>query len=289
MAESTTAHLLKGVRVLSLAGNVPGPVAAFRLQRMGAEVTKVEPLAGDPLVAASPGWYAALTAGQHVLRLDLKEPGDRAALDALLTGSDLLLTATRPAALERLSLGWAQLREHHPALCCVAITGYAPPDENLAGHDLTYQAAAGLLRPPGLPLTLLADLAAAERTVSTALALLFARERTGQAGYAQVAIADAVAGFAEPLHYGLTQPGGLLGGGLPIYGLYAASDGWVALAALEPHFAMRLAEELALRNLERNELEEVFRTRTAAEWEQWAAERDLPIAAVRPPQPLESQ
>lgn len=271
---------LQTIRVVTIALNTPGPVAAARLTQFGAAVTKVEPPGGDPLTLAAPAWYEALHAGQHVLKLDLKTAEGQARLDALLSDSDLLLTSSRPGALDRLGLGWATLTERYPVLCQVAIVGYAAPNENKAGHDLTYQAGLGLVEPPYLPRTLLADLAGAEWAVQAALALLLARERGQGAGYAQVSLAEAAAAFAAPLNYGLTVSGGLLGGGLPGYGLYRAQSGWVAVAALEPHFRQRLANELGLVSLTEANLEEAFQHRPAEAWELWAAERDLPLVAV---------
>ena len=139
---------LAGIRIITLAGNVPGPVAAARLHQLGAAVIKVEAPAGDPLAAISPAWYRALTHGQEVIRLDLKHRAGREQLDPLLEGADLLLTSTRPAALRRLGLDWQGVHARYPHLSQVAITGYPAPHENRAGHDLTYQAAAGLVAPP---------------------------------------------------------------------------------------------------------------------------------------------
>ncbi|CAN5266739.1 CaiB/BaiF CoA-transferase family protein [soil metagenome] len=277
---------LEGIRVLTLAGNVPGPVAAARFQQLGAAVTKVEPPTGDPFSPLSPAWYRALTRGQEILRLNLKDPAGRERLDSLLEASDLLLTATRPAALERLGLGWEQLHARYPRLTQVAITGYPPPHENRAGHDLTYQAEAGLLAPPALPRTLLADMASGEQAVSAALALLLARERGQGSGYTQLAMTEATEMFAAPLHHGLTAPGGLLGGGLPGYGVYLTRRGWIAVALLEPHFQEAFHRELGVSSTDREALERVFLTRTATEWEEWADGRDLPIAAVQNPGPV---
>ncbi|HEV2129796.1 MAG TPA: CoA transferase [Longimicrobiaceae bacterium] len=280
-ADADTPLPLRGTRLLTLAVNVPGPVAAARLRQLGAAVVKVEPPAGDPLAIVSPGWYRELAEGQEVLRLDLKDPSGRARLHPLLAESDLLLTSTRPAALERLGLGWQPLHQHYPRLCQVAIVGHPAPHEQRAGHDLTYQAELGLISPPQMPRTLLADLAGAERVVSTALALLLARERGVTADYAQVSLVEAAAPFAEPLRHGLTAQGGALGGGLPRYRLYHTREGWIALAALEPHFWQRLTAALDLAEPEHEPLERVFLSRSAAEWEAWAAERDLPLVAVR--------
>jgi crotonobetainyl-CoA:carnitine CoA-transferase CaiB-like acyl-CoA transferase len=272
--------LLAGVRVVTLAVNVPGPVAAARLRDLGASVVKVEPPGGDPLSHASPAWYEALSASQEVVRLDLKAPEDRVRLGGYLAEADLLLTSSRPAALARLGLGPEALRREHPRLSCVAITGFPAPKENEPGHDLTYLAEHGLLSPPGMPRTLLADLGGAERAVTAALALLFRRERTGEAGYEEVPLSEAAAYFAQPWRFGITRPGAHLGGGLPGYNLYRTSDGWIAVAALEQHFRERLLEELGLEAANREELARTFEQQTAEHWERWAAERDLPVKAV---------
>jgi crotonobetainyl-CoA:carnitine CoA-transferase CaiB-like acyl-CoA transferase len=280
---------LEGIRLLSLATNIPGPVAVARLVQLGASGFKIEPPAGDPLVTAAPSWYAHLHEGIQVSRLDLKSAGGQSQLHDLLAESDLLITANRPAALIRLGLVWPGLAGAYPRLCQVAIFGHSPPDSHKAGHDLTYQAGLGLVDPPYLPRIVLADLAGAEWAVSAALALLIGRDRAASDDdrYTQIALADAAAAFAAPLRYGLTAPGGLLAGSLPGYNLYPAQEGWVAVAVLESHFMRRLAEELGLigrlsglETVTRETLSEAFLRRPAGEWERWAVERDLPIVAV---------
>ncbi len=270
--------LLAGIRVVSTAINLPGPAAAARLVEFGASVAKVEPPAGDPLEAASQELYARLAAGQDVVRLDLKEDADRARLDELLAGADALLTSSRPSALDRLGLGREELQTRHPRLVHVAIVGHPEPDQERPGHDLTYVAQHGLVSPPQLPQTLVADLGGAERAATAVVGLLLARERGGAQRYAEVALADAAAFFALPHEHGLTTPGGPLGGGSSFYGLYEADGGgWIALATLEPRFRERLEAELGgVPNAES------FAARTPPEWEAWAAQRDLPIAAVAP-------
>lgn len=272
---------LTGVRLITLAVNLPGPVAAARFQELGAEVTKVEPPGGDPLAQVCPSLYRELAVGQRILTLDLKVPAQRAELDPLLAQADLLLTSSRPAALERLGLGWPTLHERFPQLCQVAIVGHPPPEDNRPGHDLTYAAQQGLLQPPALPPTLIADLGGAEQAVSGGLALLLARARGGDAGRALVPLAAAAETFALPLRHGLTQPGGILGGGLPGYNLYPTADGWIALAALEPHFWRRLLLGLGLETATQQELAARFRTRPGTHWAAWARERDIPLAIVQ--------
>jgi alpha-methylacyl-CoA racemase len=281
MTSTDTSALLHGVRVVNLALNAPGPVAAQRLTQLGAAVTKIEPPNGDATSKFAPQWYESLCRGQAVLRLDLKDPAERPRLEALLAEADLLLTAFRPSALQRLQLDWETVRARHPRLCFVGIIGHPPPLEERSGHDLTYQADFDLLRPPQMPASLFVDLAGAERAVCMALALLNRAARTGEAGCAWVSLYECARDLAAPLSAGLTTPGGLLGGGYALYGFYQASDGWIAIAALEPHFAQRLLAELKLEQPDRSALEPIFLERTAAAWESWAAERDLPLVAVR--------
>ena len=272
---------LHGIRIVSTAVNVPGPVAAALLRDKGAALVKVEPPEGDPLSQWAPGWYAELCAGIDVERLDLKSADGRERLDGLLAPADLLITSSRPGSLQRLGLAWSDLHARHARLCQVAIAGYAPPRENLAGHDLTYQAEVGLLTPPGMPAALVADLSGAQRAVAEALDLLFARERSGVPGYAEVALADCAALFAEPLRHGLTSPTGLLGGACATYAVYPARDGWIAVAALEPHFRAALARELGLDVENRSALATAFMEKSAVGWQQWAETRGLPLHAVR--------
>lgn len=274
---------LEGFNVVNLAVNVPGPVAGARLRELGAKVTKVEPPTGDVLAHTCPAWYDALTAGMTLLQLDIKKPEERRRLDECLETADLFMTSYRPASLARLALDWKQIQARFPKLCDVALVGYPPPRENVAGHDLTYQAKLGLLLPPHLPRALLADLAGAERAVSEALRLLLARERGQGAGFSCVSLYEAGRSIAEGLRWGLTAPGSVLGGGLPNYGVYAAKQGYVAIAAIEPHFLDRFLGEMDRPPVTHEDYAAIFVARSAQEWEQWATERDIPIVALREP------
>ncbi len=275
------AGALDGVHVVALTTNIPGPVAAARLREFGARVTKIEPARGDPLAEAAPQWYARLATGIEIVQLDFRERGARAVLDAHLQRADVVLTAMRARSLERIGLQWEHLHAQHPALSMISLTGEAPPDDDRPGHDLTYQARAGTVTPPALPRALVGDMAAAERVVSVALASLVKRARTGEGTFANVSIVDCARAFAQPYVQGLTRDDGSLGGALPAYAIYPAEDGWVAVAALEPHFVDRLRSLLGITNLTRDALRDAFVRRSAREWEQLAERHDVPIAAVR--------
>ena len=271
---------LGGTRVVVLGVNAPAMVAGARLAALGAEVVKIEPPSGDPTGHASPAWYGEETAAIRVLRLDLKSGPGRDEAERELAQADGLLTTMRPAALDRLGFGRDALAARHPDLVCVAIVGFPSPRENVAGHDLTYAAGLGLLEPPALPRVLVADLAGAERAVSSLLALLVGLGRGGSGRYLEVALSAAAEAFAAAYRHGITAPGGTAGGGDVLYQLYEAADGWIAVAALEEHFRTRLLGELGLPDEDPAVLAETFRGRAKSDWEAWAEARDLPIAAV---------
>jgi alpha-methylacyl-CoA racemase len=266
---------LQGLRVVSLAVNLPGPLACARLRELGADVTKVEPPAGDPLRQYAPQWYAELAVGQRVVTLDLRDASGRARLEDLLEGADLLLTSVRPSAAARLGLPEA-VRRHR--LAHVEIVGGAGRAAEVPGHDLTYQAAHGLLQPPHNPAALVADTLGAERAVSAAMLAWGSLARGHEPPHVRVSLEEAAAAAAAGLRHGLTAPDGLLGGGLPGYGIYATADGHVAVAALEPQFAAALAEHVGRT---REELAAAFAGRTTAEWEALATGHDLPITGLR--------
>ena len=271
---------LDGFRVVALGVNAPLIVAGARLAALGAQVVKIEPPSGDPTGHFAPPWYAQDTASQRVVRLDLKSEEGRREAEGELARADALVTAMRPASLGRLGLGAHALAERFPRLVHVAIVGFAAPRQNVAGHDLTYQAALGLIDPPRLPRVLVADLAGAEQAVAVVLALLLARERGRPERYREVALAAAAEDFAAPYRFGATSPDGPVGGGDPLYGLYQAADGWIAVAALEGHFRGRLLDELGVDQADATTLAAAFRGRAKQDWQAWAEERDLPIAAV---------
>lgn len=273
--------LLDGFKVVNAAINIPADVAAWRLSSLGAAVTKVEPPGGDGVETECPEWFATLTEGHEFVPLDLKQEADRERLEPLLAAADVLITSNRPAALERIGLGREALAARHPELVQVAIVGHPAPDQNVPGHDLTYQASAGLLSPPDLPRTLIADMGGAERAASTAMALLLGRGRGRGERYAEVALSEAADYFAGPLRAGLTPAGGLLGGATPHYGIYRSADGWLAIASLEPHFARNVESTLGVSTSEgRDAFAAAFATRTGSEWLALAAEHDLPLAVL---------
>jgi len=260
------------MRIVSMAQNVPGPVAVSRLVSAGATAIKIEAPWGDQLESLCKPWYDELHNGVRIERVDLKDADGFDRLIVLLEQADVFLASHRPSALHRLKLDAASLRGRFPALRHVNIVGdTANPEE--PGHDLTYQARAGLLN-AGMPRTLVADMVGAERAQAAIVDVM--REPGGSR---VVGLYDALRDLAAPLRHGLTAAGGHLGGGNRAYAIYATRDGAIAVGALEPHFRARLFEGLGLPD--GADPRAVFATRTAVEWEAWAASRDLPLVALK--------
>jgi len=162
-------QFLDGVRIVTVAQNVPGPLAAARMRQAGAQVTKIEPPAGDPFLALSPAWHAEMHEGMVIERLDLKDAEGQARLTALLADADVFIASQRPSALARLSLGPETLRSRAPRSRVLRIVGSVKDPEH-PGHDLTYQAQSGLVG-DATPRTLAADRSRSKLTTSPALPL----------------------------------------------------------------------------------------------------------------------
>jgi alpha-methylacyl-CoA racemase len=293
-----TSRILHGVRILSLALNLPGPAALMRARRMGATCTKLEPPAGDPMAAYNPAAYREMHEGVKLLAADLKTDEGRRALQRELGRTDILLTSFRPSALRKLGLGWKELHARWPSLCHVAIVGAPGERAEEPGHDLTYVADQGLVTGQDLPATLYADMGGSLLAVEAILqCALHQSERYGGSGenhpvglQIEVALSEAAGYLALPRRWGLTQPDGAVGGAHAGYRVYPCKDGRVAVAALEPHFAKALcaAAGIAASDMKtmlepatREQVARFLAGQTCEALEQLAAQQDIPLHAMR--------
>lgn len=269
---------LSGVTVITLAVNLPGPLAAARLASLGARVVKVEPPIGDPLSVYVTDYYKELAAGQEVVTIDLKSPEGVRQFDQLAKEADILLTAMRPKAAH--ALGIPDTVDKY-RLVHVEIVGFAGDRADVPGHDLTYQAAHKTLVPGTMPTVPVADVLGGEHAALQALAGLREKENRGAdvaGGIVKRVVLDEAAQWAAgPARHGLTGPGTRLGGAAPEYRTYVTQDGHIAVACLEPHFAKALAEQLGS---EHEELEAAFASQPTAHWVEFAHTHDLPIEPI---------
>jgi alpha-methylacyl-CoA racemase len=309
---------LTGLRVLDLTRHLPGPYATLLLADLGAQVDKLEEPSGDPARALpfgtkeSASYFAGLNRGKRSLVLDLKRKGGPEALLRLAGHYDVLVEGFRPGVMERLGLGHATLLAAHPRLVVCALSGFGQtgPDRLRAGHDLGYQARAGVVGyaggagGPGIPGGQLADVGGALFAVVGILAALQERTRTAKGRVVDVALADAATAFLH-MHLATHLLGGLplvpgrdiLNGGLPCYRLYRTRDNQqLAVAALEPRFFTALCERLGRPELAapcyeggaeadavHRALEALFATETLATWEARLAGLDACVEPVRAP------
>jgi crotonobetainyl-CoA:carnitine CoA-transferase CaiB-like acyl-CoA transferase len=284
---------LQGLRILSLALNLPGPAALMRCRRMGATCTKLEPPSGDPMAHYNPGAYGQMHEGVTVLQADLKTRQGQDALHHELARTDVLLTSFRPSALTKLGLGWKDLHSRYPSLSQVAIVGAAGERAEEPGHDLTYLAEHGLVPGLELPATLYADMGGSLMASEAVLqAALRKHERPGagdahpEGMYLEVPLAGAAAYLALPRDWGLTLPAGSVGGAHAGYRVYPCKDGRVAVAALEPHFAASLCKAAGIEGSDVRAMFDAgthegiaafFASRTRQDLDRLAAELDLPL------------
>jgi alpha-methylacyl-CoA racemase len=286
---------LKGVRVLSLALNLPGPAALMRCHQMGASCVKLEPPAvagaakgasGDPMSWYSPDAYAALHKGVRITAADLKTEKGQKALHRELAKADVLITSFRPSALVKLGLAWKALHRQYPALSQVAIVGAPGERAEEPGHDLTYLAENDLVTGLDLPATLYADMGGSLMTSEAVLKAVLHQRSMGKGVYLEVALSDAANYLALPRSWGLTRPGAAVGGGHAGYAVYSCKDGRVAVAALETHFAARLCAAVGLEASSAKAMSAGATRQAIAAWlkgktrkslDKLAAENDIPL------------
>ncbi len=311
----SSARPLSDIRVLDLSRLLPGPFATLVLADLGATVDKIEdPGQGDylrhmpPQVAGQNVAFAMLNRGKRSAVLDLKSEDGRRALAAMIASYDVLFEQFRPGVLARLGLSPEALREQHPRLIVCSLSGYGQtgPLAQRAGHDLNYLARAGLLDAQGptggapqVPGFQLADISGSLWSVTAILAALRHRDRTGEGAWLDIALSEGTLPFAltslgpalceAPRERGDEQ----LTGGIAPYQVYQAKDGgFITLAALEPKFWLAFAASFGLSPQMsdlvqgphqvdlKQRVAEIVRSRTVAEWGEYAAANDVPIEPV---------
>ena len=149
---------LRDIKVIDLSQNLAGPYCTQILADLGATVIKVEPPAGDPARAWGPPFWNGdsplfLSANRNKtgITLDLREDGDRAALEEQVATADVFVQAFRSGVSERLGVGVDTMRAKHPRLiyCSISAYGAEGPLKEAAGFDPLMQAHAGLMSVTG--------------------------------------------------------------------------------------------------------------------------------------------
>jgi crotonobetainyl-CoA:carnitine CoA-transferase CaiB-like acyl-CoA transferase len=186
---------LVGTRVVDLTSSLAGPTATQLLAALGADVVKVEPLAGDharawgpPFLAGEGALFLASNAGKRSLAVDLGQEQGREIVLRLADRADVFLQSLRPGAAERHGLGAGELRSRNPRLvyCSIGAFGSRGPLRDQPGYDPLLQAASGIMsvtgeaeRPPVRVGVSLVDLGTGVWAALGVLAALYERESSG--------------------------------------------------------------------------------------------------------------
>ena len=311
---------LAGLRILDLTRVLAGPFCTMILGDLGAEVIKVEDLAGGdqtrgipPHVNGESHYFLAINRNKKSLTVDARTDGGRAILLDLVRHSDALVENFRPSVMERLGLGEAALRAANPRLIICSISGYGR-DTSLSSKpsfDLVVQALSGVMSvngeadgPPtklGLPM---GDLGGAVWAVIGILSAVQHRHLTGEALTVDLSLLDGLIGM-----FGYLSELYLLTGENPTrvgsahqsvvpYGRYPAKDGHLVLALMVESFWVKFCNAIGRSELAQDErfatplgrkenqkmleaiVTDVLSTRTVAEWQELLDAADIPCAPV---------
>jgi crotonobetainyl-CoA:carnitine CoA-transferase CaiB-like acyl-CoA transferase len=250
---SNTEKDLAGILVVSVEQAVAAPYLTSRLADAGARVIKVERPEGDfarsydSLVHDESAYFVWLNRGKESICLDLKTPGDAAALSAMIARADVFVQNLAPGVIERLGFGTDALRVAYPRLITCSISGYGDdgPYRDLKAYDLLVQAESGLSSITGNESGLarvgvsVCDIAAGMTAFQAVLQALFARERSGDGRHIAVSLYHALADWMNVPYlqfvYGgkIPHPAGLNHPTIAPYGSYACGDGKAVLISIQ--------------------------------------------------------
>lgn len=244
---------LSGIKVFDASQGIAGPHATFLLALHGADVMKIEPPTGDwgrvlgRKVGEETIHYLAFNFGKRSIALDLKSTGGREAALKLAAEADIFIESYRPGVIDRLGLGYDDVRRINPDVIYASISGYGQKGPNSAAPatDALIQAYSGMMkmnhtedgRPHRNGMIVIDGLTGlyAYQAISTAL---IKRLRFGGGAYLDISLAQAASAFQAAKIMEFVDTGGLT---TPLYvpaGMYETADDYVVINGMRPnHFA----------------------------------------------------
>jgi crotonobetainyl-CoA:carnitine CoA-transferase CaiB-like acyl-CoA transferase len=298
---------LDGMKVIELAHVMAGPVCGLMLADMGADVIKVEKPAGDdvrqsipPEVNGESASFMMVNRNKRGIVLNLKDPQGVAILKRMLATADVVVENYRKGTMQKLDLGYEELRAINPGLIYAEISGFGRtgPYANRGGFDLIAQGMSGLMsitgeghgRPPvkvGPPVT---DITAGILLAMGVSAAYARRLQTGEGQKVDTSLFEAGIThtyWQSAIAFATGESPGPLGSAHPLNAPYQAlqtADGWINIGAAnqanwerlvtligapelndDPRFAANPGRMAHLDALER-ELNAIFRCKTTGEW-----------------------
>jgi crotonobetainyl-CoA:carnitine CoA-transferase CaiB-like acyl-CoA transferase len=296
--------LLKGLKMLDLSRLLPGPYCSLLLADLGMEVLKVEdPEQGDytrtigPIRKKDSAIFLALNRNKKSIKLNLKISEGREIFYRLIQFYDIILESFRPGVMDRLGIGYQELKKRNPRVILCSLSGYGQdgPYQGRSGHDINYIGLGGVLDitgvkngDPVLPGVQIADIGGGGMMAAIAmLAAAVHREKTGEGEFLDISMMDSVVSWLS-IHAGKYFMDGelLKRGDTPLTGRYACyqvyptKDGrYMSLGALEPKFWKNFCQAVGHGDLTDKqfiegedrlriigEIQNLFKTKTQEEW-----------------------
>ena len=295
---------LDGLKILDFSTLLPGPYATLMLADMGAEVLKIgsaskpdivtdyPPFIEGTDISASQAW---LGRNKKTMFLNLKTKEGRDIVKELVKEYDIVMEQFRPGVMDRLGLGYEDLKVVNPAVIYCSLTGYGQtgPLRDAAGHDINYMSRSGIIshagreaEGPSLMNFQIADIAVGSlNSVIGILAAVNYRRNTGRGQFIDVAMMDGCVPFnsidgaaflvsgRQPLREGERLNGGC------IYDFYKTKDGgYMSVGSLEPKFWKQFCTAIGREDLiegsvwpenideVKAEIRGIFKTKTRDEW-----------------------
>jgi crotonobetainyl-CoA:carnitine CoA-transferase CaiB-like acyl-CoA transferase len=262
---------LAGTRIVDVTSSIAGPTATQLLAALGADVVKVEPLAGDharawgpPFLKGEGAMFLASNAGKRSLAVELGDERGREIVLRLVDGADVVLQSLRPGAAERHGLGAAELRARNPRLvhCSIGAFGAHGPLSGQPGYDPLLQAASGIMSvtgesggPPVRVGVSLIDLGTGVWAALGVLAALYERERTGAGRTLDLSLYETALSLLSYQLVGYLDTGfvpGREGSAFPQiapYQVFPTRDGELMIVAANDKLFSALCDVLGVREL----------------------------------------
>lgn len=309
---------LEGIRVLDLSQFLPGPHFTMMMADHGADVIRIEAPSGEPtrhIGAMQDGmsvWFRNTHRGKRSVVLDLKRPEAVEAFMRLARDADVIVEAFRPGVVDRLGIGYEQVRAINPRIvyCSIAAFGQTGPYATRPAHDVSIEAESGLLSlnvgsdgQPVLPCIPAADMAGSLMAMNGILMALLRRATTGQGDYIDISMQDSlVSWLVNVVGPVFSQDRPLVPrdersfGGNAFYNIYRCADGRsITLGGAEIKFARNLLTALSRPDLiplcelppgpgqlpVREFLKETFLREPLSHWEHFLAGLDVCWAPVK--------
>ena len=302
---------LEGIKVIDLSKWLPGQYCGMMLGDFGAEVIKIDDIAGDSTRQFIPQkekdmsyWHLALNRNKKGMAIDLRTEAGRQILHKLMLTADVVLEGFRPGFMAKLGLDYATISKENPRLVYCSITGFGQTGKykNKPAHDLNIVGLAGITSLDDVGSACVADvqvsaLGGSMNAFSGILLALLARERMGRGQYVDVSLYNSALGMeatAVSSLWGCQETGAEPFGRIAhYYNIYKTKDGkYLTVGTIEPKFWQDLCrligrEDLANRQLDfahgeelGQALAEIFLLKTQQEWLTLINERDFCVTPV---------